>query len=408
MPRADWGRRVGFNLTSHRSPWSLYVNEARTGLLNKDPPEVPMVLGYGVPAYSLAQTDDAVFNTLRKFGPVPIFWNGNVLYLEDKNHLQDRGLVPQGARLLSGIQTFDFCIAAREEYYIRWADHCILEDDSYLPLFTEWMNKTHVLELCAGTGGKARKLLNRVMRAGATPASYTLNDIVAESLHAAKLEICGTQYPHDKTDFITANIFSSRFDQFLTQYQCRSLRSPIPVLFLLQGTTISNFDPPQMEELLTKIRQVFGPKDRIVVSADSTIHLPTLQAAYNHYFYKQFFTSAYLFACKELGLHGLDYSAIDCEINFNIQEHRPSKDEGTEVTINIINTSPQTLGPLSMRTTTFKAGPMRAGRMRKLSVKQWEAAFKAYGFRLEHVLPAAVKKRGKFRHVKHNYLAFTL
>lgn len=350
-----------------------------------------MIAGYGVPAYSLVEREKRkIVDALLRYGPVHIMSADRLV------EIQEGDPVPSNAFLLSGVQQFDMRIAPRPGYYIRWADDCIIEDDEHLPRFKKYMDGALVVEICVGNGDKSKKLLTRVQRAGGIPSGYIVNDIVTANLNAAREAIYRTAYPADRLESVHANIFGSYFKDFLRR---TARRQTTPIVVLLQGATISNFSHDETGELLGLLSEALRPKDRLIISADSTQHIGTLHQAYDHYVYQQFFVGAYIFACRISGFHGLDYDAIECSIDFKI------KKKG-QIEVNITNTKDQHVGPAAQRTTVLEAGrPLRAGLMRKWSVPEWSELFLEYGFRLTRAMPARINNP-LFRRVNHNYLVF--
>ncbi|MDX2027224.1 MAG: L-histidine N(alpha)-methyltransferase [Alphaproteobacteria bacterium] len=382
-------------------PWLLYAQQAREGF-QKTPPEVPMLVGYGVPSYSLSTPENiSIKDALLRFGPVPIMVHGQLVYLKSRNER-----VPAGASLLSGAQQFDMCIASRDGYYIRQADHLILEDPEHGRYLAGCIKDAIVVELCIGSGEKSKRLLTQARQLGSKPTRYVINDMVRDSLNAAKKAICDV-YPVERVRPVLADVFHTEFDATLRD---AIGNSSAPIVVLLQGGTIGNFTKDETDVLLDLLRNALKPGDKLIVSADSTRHLKTLKRAYDRSADKQFFVGAFVFACHIAGLDGLNQDAIDCKIDFSLK----TKDQ---IEVKIINTEPQHLGPRSGPSVSLLPGSLRAGLMCKRNPKGWAKKFKQHAFHLTRVMPARIPKKVQethpalkkmFRHVQHNYLVFEL
>ncbi len=163
----------------------------------------------------------------------------------------------RGAALFDRITTLP-------EYYLTRTERALLERDA-----TSWLRASGartLVELGPGSGEKAAVLL-RAMTDGAVSVPVDISRTYLDAF-AAEMR---ARVPGVRVVPLQADITSFTLPAGLPR--------PLVVAFL--GSTIGNFDDDAARALLTRIRALLGPHDRLLLGADLRKDARTLAAAYD-------------------------------------------------------------------------------------------------------------------------------
>jgi L-histidine N-alpha-methyltransferase len=155
------------------------------------------------------------------------------------------------------------------EYYLTRAERAILE--SWMPSLIHELGIRTVVELGAGSGEKARFLLDALRAMPGEGGTYVPIDVSATFLEETARRL-RESYPGLRVAPSVADITSE-----LTLPR----HLPGPRLFAFLGSTIGNFDPAAAARLLGGVRRAMRPTDRFLMGADLRKEVSTIEAAYN-------------------------------------------------------------------------------------------------------------------------------
>jgi L-histidine N-alpha-methyltransferase len=153
------------------------------------------------------------------------------------------------------------------EYYLTRAERELLTQCT--PWFVTSTGYRTLVELGAGSASKTRILLDGMRRA-ATGCTYMPIDLSADFLNDTSRTL-RRSYRDLRVVPVVADI-------------TRDFRLPRhrgPVLFVLLGSTIGNFDPSHAASLLRRIHRRMEPADHFLLGADLRKDPRVLEAAYN-------------------------------------------------------------------------------------------------------------------------------
>ncbi len=166
-----------------------------------------------------------------------------------------------------GSQLFER-ITELPEYYLTRAERAILA--ARMPALMRALRPATLVELGAGSAAKTRLILDAMRDAGSA-ACYVPLDVSASFLAetAARLRAA---YPGLRVEPVAAD-FTERLPL------APALPHPRLVAFL--GSTIGNFTACEAVRLLSRVRAVLGPADRLLLGADLRKDPARLEAAYD-------------------------------------------------------------------------------------------------------------------------------
>ncbi len=153
------------------------------------------------------------------------------------------------------------------EYYLTRVERDLLRQRA--PWLVTHTGCRTLVELGAGSASKTRILLD-AMRRAATGSTYMPIDVSASFLSDTSKTLRAA-YPDLKIVPVVADITR---DFRLPRHQG-------PVLFVLLGSTIGNFDDTHARQLLRRIRERMEPHDFLLLGADLRKDTAELEAAYN-------------------------------------------------------------------------------------------------------------------------------
>jgi len=156
-------------------------------------------------------------------------------------------------------------ITSLPEYYPTRCEREIL--NRHAPELVEGMDE--LVELGSGTASKTRALLYAMAAAG-TLARYVPFD-VDESVVKASAEELAELYPGLAVHGVVGD-----FESHLGAIPQGERR-----LFAFLGGTVGNFEPEQRARLLTHVRALLGPTDRLILGTDLVKDTAMLEAAYD-------------------------------------------------------------------------------------------------------------------------------
>ncbi len=163
-----------------------------------------------------------------------------------------------------GSELFDR-ITTLTEYYPTRCERAIL--NRHAPTIVEGMRE--LVELGSGTASKTRALLYAMAGAG------NLSRYVPFDVDASVVALCENEltelYPGLNVHGVVGD-----FDHDLGRIPAGERR-----LFAFLGGTIGNFAPAERAHLLTRVRELMGPSDRLVLGTDLVKDRATLEAAYD-------------------------------------------------------------------------------------------------------------------------------
>ena len=154
------------------------------------------------------------------------------------------------------------------EYYLTRAERALLQDHS--GVLVETLRPRTLVELGAGSAAKTRILLDAMRDAGCAEQYVPVD--VSEEFLAGTAERLRAQYPDLRVTPAVADISASLGIPE---------RLPRPALFAFLGSTIGNFDAPSARALLSRVRAVMRPFDRLLLGADLRKQKRVVEAAYN-------------------------------------------------------------------------------------------------------------------------------
>ena len=154
------------------------------------------------------------------------------------------------------------------EYYLTRAERALLTENSRVLI--ETLRPRTLVELGAGSAAKTRILLDAMRDAGCAE-QYVPVDVSEEFLGetASRLR---KEYPTLRVTPAIADISTSLGIPE---------RLPRPALFAFLGSTIGNFDAPSARALLSRVRAVMRPFDRLLLGTDLRKQKRVVEAAYN-------------------------------------------------------------------------------------------------------------------------------
>jgi iron(II)-dependent oxidoreductase len=158
-------------------------------------------------------------------------------------------------------------ITQQPEYYLTRAETEILTHQA--GAIREAAGPVPLVELGAGMATKTRHLLSAWARAGGQ-VEYIPVDIDASVLTAAA-ERLAEEFPG-----ITITGLATSYERGLDLIEGQS---PLCLVFL--GSTIGNFNPPETDAFLTRLRGALSPEDQLLLGVDLIKPVEQLEAAYN-------------------------------------------------------------------------------------------------------------------------------
>lgn len=154
------------------------------------------------------------------------------------------------------------------EYYLTRAERALLETNAAAVVGA--LRPRTLVELGAGSAAKTRILLD-AMREASSLEAYVPVDVSHEFLLETARQL-RAEYPGLRVTPAIADISTSLGIPD---------RLPRPVLFAFLGSTIGNFDAPAARALLTRVRRVMRPFDRLLLGTDLRKARRVVEAAYN-------------------------------------------------------------------------------------------------------------------------------
>lgn len=154
------------------------------------------------------------------------------------------------------------------EYYLTRAERSLLEEHAR-ELVSAFRPRT-LVELGAGSAVKTRILLDAMREAGCLEEYVPVD--VSEQFLLETARRLRAEYPGLRVTPAIADISVSLG---------MPARVPHPVLFAFLGSTIGNFDAPAARALLSRVRGVMGPFDRLLLGTDLRKPRRVVEAAYN-------------------------------------------------------------------------------------------------------------------------------
>lgn len=154
------------------------------------------------------------------------------------------------------------------EYYLTRAERGLLESHA-ADLIDELRPRT-LVELGAGSAVKTRILLDAMRDAGSLDEYVPVDvseEFLAQTTRRLRAEYPGLRVTGAVADISTSLGLSDRLRR--------------PVLFAFLGSTIGNFDAPAARALLSRVRAVMGPFDRLLLGTDLRKQRKVVEAAYN-------------------------------------------------------------------------------------------------------------------------------
>lgn len=155
------------------------------------------------------------------------------------------------------------------EYYLTRAERSILLE--WMPVLIPVLGTCTVVELGAGSGEKARIILDALRTIPGHDGTYVPIDVSASFL-AETASRFRSAYPGLRVVPSVADITAE-------------LRLPRnldgPRLFAFLGSTIGNFERPEATRLLERIRRAMRLDDRFLMGVDLRKDVATIEAAYN-------------------------------------------------------------------------------------------------------------------------------
>jgi L-histidine N-alpha-methyltransferase len=165
-----------------------------------------------------------------------------------------------------GSELFDQ-ITAQPEYYPTRCERAILNRNA--ARIVEITNASELVELGSGSASKTRALLF-AMAASGTLRRYVPVD-VADSFVRRCAHTLATEFPG-----LSVHGLVGDFEQHLTYLPKASQR-----LFAFLGGTIGNLYPSERLQMLSRLRQLLGPSDHLLLGCDLVKDTSRLEAAYN-------------------------------------------------------------------------------------------------------------------------------
>ncbi len=155
------------------------------------------------------------------------------------------------------------------EYYPTRTERQILEQRAgEIAGHTE---AVELVELGSGSAEKARILLDAMAETGSL-RRYVPLDVSEQALRQAAAQLVA-EYPGLHVDAVVGD-----FERHLESIPARDGG---PRIVALLGGTVGNFPPQARRRLLSQIRHLLGPEDRLLLGADLLKDTATLQAAYD-------------------------------------------------------------------------------------------------------------------------------
>jgi L-histidine Nalpha-methyltransferase len=154
------------------------------------------------------------------------------------------------------------------EYYLTRTELSILHGRAR-DIVADWGRSVRVVEPGAGSASKTRLLLRAL---GARCVEYVPVDIATDHLVAAA-ERLRSELPWLKITPVAAD--------FTVDLGVAPSDAETRTVVYFPGSTIGNFDPPEAERLLARLRRAAGPTGLVVVGVDLKKEPNVLHAAYN-------------------------------------------------------------------------------------------------------------------------------
>lgn len=158
-------------------------------------------------------------------------------------------------------------ITRQPEYYPTEAERRLLRETA--DDIAQAANADTLVELGSGTSDKTRLLLDAMTRHGQL-SRFVPFDVSEATLRAAGQAI-RSEYPA-----VAVHAVVGDFDQHLQLIPAGGRRL---VAFL--GSTIGNLGPADRQTFLGRLRDTFGPDDRLLLGVDLVKEVARLEAAYN-------------------------------------------------------------------------------------------------------------------------------
>lgn len=175
-----------------------------------------------------------------------------------------RSLSPKFFYDRRGSELFD-AICDQPEYYPTRTETAILEEQA-VEIGRRTGPGCHLVEFGSGASRKVRALLD-----GLRPSAYTAIDISRDFLLDCTQRLA-LDYPWLEVHALCADF-------------CDTVRLPesdgAERVGFFPGSSIGNFDPPQAQDLLRRIREALGAGSRLLIGVDLKKDPAILHAAYN-------------------------------------------------------------------------------------------------------------------------------
>jgi L-histidine Nalpha-methyltransferase len=154
------------------------------------------------------------------------------------------------------------------EYYLTRTERRLLRRE--VPAWMAALRPATLVELGAGSGEKTQIILE-AMRAVRPRCMYVPLDVSAEFLRESAARIA-----RELPGLAVAPVIAD-----MTEAVTVPADAPTPLLIAFLGSTIGNFDADGARDLLTRVRDVMGPRDRLLLGADLRKDVRTLERAYD-------------------------------------------------------------------------------------------------------------------------------
>jgi hypothetical protein len=202
------------------------------------------------------------------------------LYLALKRAAGDILLTNEnGRQLLNGEEQYQK-LMLEPGYYIKNVEYAHI--DQNLASWQMDFKDANVIELCVGDCIKAGETLKKIGKNN-HPAHYVLWDSIGVqelAKHAAREITDKAGYASDNISFVSKNIFSKEFIEYLKSINDNLPKSAKPTLVLLRGATLNNFTEEEILKLLKTLHEFFSPGTIFRIGVDNTLDIPTLARAY--------------------------------------------------------------------------------------------------------------------------------
>jgi L-histidine N-alpha-methyltransferase len=159
-------------------------------------------------------------------------------------------------------------ITRQPEYYLTRAEAEILE--RHAGELARSLGAIPICELGSGTADKTRLLLSAWEREARGEFHYVPVDIHPGVVRAAAATLC------EAHPALRVSALATSYENALER-----LRDVSPKLVLFLGSSIGNFEPPEMDKFLRQIEEALQPGDGFLLGVDLVKDAAALDAAYN-------------------------------------------------------------------------------------------------------------------------------